>query len=527
MNRTLIRALTCALALTAATASTPRAQTPEAAAEKLEHFLGRFPDLGPGYGVVVVTPDDVVLRHVQGARRAGTGAPLETDTPMYIASQTKAYVGLLAARLDEEGILGLNDLISDHWPDLQLPEGVDPSRWYLQDLLAHNVPITCGYITGMEAYVTELASEDYPALLERYASRRPEGHRYDNLGYNVWAAILEKATGKSWRVWLDEKLFGPLGMERTSSRTSDFSLDELSWNHIWLGEEEGWYDVRPKTDAMMQSAGGLVTSLDDMAIWLQLHLGGDVGAKAGITPAMVERTREPASETDPSEHNSYELPCRAYGLGWSICEFDQATLYIHGGGYTGARTMMAYSLDLGVGIGVFSNSDNMTGWLTSRTVVQYLQYLTGSPDAEYMAERRAEVYTERIARLLDGRRNDLEAARADESWGGWGWEPSAGELALYVGTWETDDPYLTARIELVDGELVGSIGDSRNRLVPAREDLFGACTDPLSVPEPVRFRRGDDGRPDGLEWDGRSYRRSAAPSTKGDRSGDRARGTDR
>jgi CubicO group peptidase (beta-lactamase class C family) len=60
---------------------TTLAQTPEAAAEKLDAFLDRFPDLGPGYAVVVVTPDEVLLRHVDGVRRAGTGEPLTVDTP--------------------------------------------------------------------------------------------------------------------------------------------------------------------------------------------------------------------------------------------------------------------------------------------------------------------------------------------------------------------------------------------------------------------------------------------------------------
>jgi hypothetical protein len=64
-----------------------------------------------------------------------------------------------------------------------------------------------------------------------------------------------------------------------------------------------------------------------------------------------------------------------------VCDFEGHTLYAHGGGYTGARTMMAFSPDLGVGIGVFSNSDNMTGWLTSRTMIQFLQFVIDHEDA--------------------------------------------------------------------------------------------------------------------------------------------------
>ena len=132
------------------------ADTPEAAAARLEDFLARIPDLGPGYAVVVVTEDDVILNHVQGDRRASTGAPLTTDTPIYIASQTKAFVGLLAAALDERGILALDSTIADHWPNIQFPEGVDPATYTLRDLITHDVPSSVDIITTLEAYVTEV-----------------------------------------------------------------------------------------------------------------------------------------------------------------------------------------------------------------------------------------------------------------------------------------------------------------------------------------------------------------------------------
>ena len=481
------------------------AQSPQEAAEKLASFLDRFPDLGPGYAVVVVTPDEVLLRDVRGVRKAGEDDPLTTDTPLYIASQTKAYVGLLAARLDAEGILALDDRITDHWPDVEFPGDVDPEMWSLRDLLAHNVPIECGYVTTMEAYVTELASSDYPALLATHAIEREEGFRYDNLGYNVWGAILETATGKSWRTWLDEKLFEPLALERTSSRTSDFALDELSWSHIWQGPELGWFPVRPKTDPMMQSAGGLVTSVDDMATFLQVQLKGGVLADSGLTEAIVSEAQAEAAFLDPDEPNPYELPCSAYALGWNVCDFEGHTLYIHGGGYTGARTMMAFAPELGVGIAVFSNSDNMTGWLTSRTIVQYLQYLTEHPDADRMSDVRARVYPQRIQRLLDGRIQDRRRAQDDERWGDWSWEPGESELRSYVGSFESDDPYLTAEVTLEDGQLWITVGGTRAWLIPAVEDLFGSYTDPFSGPEPMQWTRDDAGAVTGFTWQDVAY----------------------
>lgn len=480
------------------------AATPKEAAEKLESFLGKFPDLGPGYAVVVVTPDEVVLDYVDGERDARSGAPLTKDTPIYIASQTKAYMGLLAAKLDAMGVLKLDSKITDHWPDVKFPDGVDANEWTVGDLLYHKVPIEAGYITFMEAYVTELDYKDYPALIAEHAVARDEGFQYANLGYNIYSAILHQVSGKSWQDWLDQELFEPLKLTKTSARTSDFPLDELSWNHTWQGEEKGWYLVRPKTDEKMQSAGGLVTSPQDMGRWLQLQLQGK---GPGLTEAVVAKAQQSGVETDPEEPNPYELPCSGYALGWNICDFEGHTLYVHGGGYTGARTIMAFSPDLKVGIGVFSNSDNMTGWLTSRTTVQYLQYLTEHESAEKMAAVRERVYPERIARLLEYRMSRLDEARQHEQWGGWAWQPDAAELNQYLGDYLGDDPRLPMKVYLDHGQLMVSAHSYQASLAPAKTDLFAAAAVPLDEPEPVQFNRNSDGAIESFTWDGTTYKR--------------------
>lgn len=406
-----------AAALLTATAA---AETPQGAANRLDAFLDGFEGIEPGYAVVVVTADGVLLNRVEGVRHTATGAPLTRETPLYIASQTKAYMGLLAAWLDAEGVLALDSTIADHWPDVAFPEGVDPAAWTLRDLLTHQVPIEVDRLVTLEAYVTRVDPADYPALIARHGEARDAGFQYDNLGYNIYGAILEAETGRTWQDWLDMVIFDPLGMAHTSARTSDFPLDELAWNHIWQGEEAGWYDVRPKTDGMMQSAGGIVTTTDDMAAWLQLQLRGEGPAGSGLTADVVAAARTSGVETHQEDgRNAYELPCSGYSLGWNVCDFDGHELLIHGGGYTGARSVMAFSPDLGVGIAVFSNSDNMTGWLSGRTAVMFLQFLTGHPDAEAWAERRVEYYPQQIARYLDHRTNQRAERRGDESWGGW------------------------------------------------------------------------------------------------------------
>ena len=484
------------------TAAGALAETPQGAADRLDAFLDRFGGIEPGYAVVAVTADDVLLNRVEGVRHTATGAPLTSDTPIYIASQTKAYVGLLAAWLDREGILALDSTIADHWPDIAFPEGVDPADWTLRDLLTHQVPIEVDRLTLLEAYVTRVDPADYPALIAQYGEAREPGFAYDNLGYNIYGAILESETGRSWQDWLDDVVFEPMGLDHTSARTSDFPLEAIAWNHIWQGEDAGWADVRPKTDGLMQSAGGIVTSPDDMAAWLQLQLRGQGPQGSGLTAAVVAEAQASGVETHQEDgRNAYELPCSGYSLGWNVCDFDGHTLMIHGGGYTGARSVMAFSPELGVGIAAFANSDNMTGWLSGRTVVMFLQFLTDHPDAERWADTRVEYYPEQIARLLEHRTTRDAERRADAAWGGWTWQPDTAALAAYAGTYSGGGTYDVVTVALEDNGLVARMGDMRLRLEPARPDLFGGVANAFYGPDRFAFRRDESGAVAGLDWD--------------------------
>lgn len=471
--------------------------TPQQAADKLEQFIGKVPNLGPGYAIVAVSKDEVLLNHVQGIRNIDTKLPLTVNTPIYIASQTKAYMGLLAAKLDNQGILKLDDTIAKHWPNIALPEGVDPKKWTLRDLLTHQFPIEVDQIVILEAYVTEVDYKDYPDLIAKHASKREEGYDYTNLGYNIYGAILHQATGKAWQDWLQDEIFTPMGMINSSARTSDFSMKHLSWNHIWQGEEKGWHLVPPKTDGKMQSAGGLVVSANDMGKWLQLQLNSELANKSGFNPETVRLAHTPVAKLDPKAKNPYELPCHGYALGWSVCDIYGHTLYAHGGGYTGARTMMAFSPDLGVGIGVFSNSDNMTGWLTSRTMVQFFQYLTEHEKAEHMAKVRQEGYQERIDWLLNRRvkKNSDTLEEFTQQSGAENYKATKADLVKLVGNYQGDDKYSKLAISMSsNGDLKGKQYDYEFNITAISSNLILGQSTPFSSLNPINVKFDDSSK---------------------------------
>ncbi|MNM74762.1 Beta-lactamase [compost metagenome] len=303
---------------------------------------------------------------------------------------------------------------------------------------------------------------------------------------------------------MQDELFTPLQLRETGARTSAFDPAQLAFNHQWLGEAQGWQVVPPKPDVIMHSAGGMMTSPRDLGRWLRLQLGGV--APVAFNTRALEAAHRIGAQVDAKARNAYELPCRGYAFGWNVCDFEGHTLYIHGGSYTGARSMMAFSPDLGVGIGVFSNSDNATGWLTSRTVVQFFQYLVDHPEAATWAQTRQEVYPRRVAEQLAGMRARQANERANPRWQGWAWQPTADVRSAYTGRFRGERLPVEAVVSEGEGDhLHLQIGALARSLQPAALDLFGALNGPLDAAESLQYLRDAQGRLTGFEFDGERY----------------------
>ncbi|MEO1135579.1 MAG: serine hydrolase domain-containing protein [Pseudomonadota bacterium] len=495
----------------------------------MDSFLGRLESLevfAPGAAVIVTTADGRRYIRVHGELKVGAGHPANEDSAFYIASMTKAYVGLLAARLDAEGVLPLDMTLADAWPGLRLPEGGrQAGAITMRDLLHHNLPFEVEEITFLEAYVRDVAPDEYPNLIAQYATPREDGYKYDNLGYNIYAAVLEHVTGKNWRDWLREGVFSPLKMSATSGLTSDYGENEIAWSHQRAGafedgwpREGGWYVVPHKTDGMMQSAGGLMTSAHDMALWMEAHLKGAGPARSGLTPEMFATAQEKGPFYTGDGHG---FSCDGYTLGWNNCELlitaeeDQsgadmviAPLLQHGGGYIGVRSLMTVSPELGLGVAFLSNSDSMTGYMSGEIAKLAFELLEDVPGAAFRAERRIDTYADRNRRYLDFLQNRLTEMRSDEQWQGWRWRPAPDALAGFAGDYNSETAFLRdAAIYVGADGLRLKTGERVYRLSPAAPDLFGAQSYAYDEIAAVRFVRNADGGVIGFEWDDHRYER--------------------
>lgn len=430
------------------------------------------PGAAPAFAFIAVRRGAPPLILVDGVADVRSGAKADGDTPFYIASMTKAYMGLLAAELDRQGVLKLDSTLADHWPDLRIP-GTDTKAVTLRNLLTHHLLFENDALSFRTAYTDEVAVADYPALLASHSALRKPGFSYSNLGYLIYGAILEKETGRSWKEWLRDALFQPLGLRHTSARGSDFPVVIAA--HQWT--EQGWHALSMKSDPLMHAAGGLVTSPNDMARWLQAHLDG-----SGLPVTAYEVARStipyPASKGDGQS-------CDGYALGWSHCAAHGITYLTHGGGYTGFRSVMTIMPERGIGFAFLTNSDSMTGSLNAKLQESFVRALSDPAYAPDPAAFAAD-YGAQVAKQAENRAERDKKDLADIKWQGWAWKPSTATLSRYVGRYRSP-AHGDMIVRMDGGALKAAIGAYSMDLVPAAENLFAGINNPAEKRSPVLF----------------------------------------
>jgi CubicO group peptidase (beta-lactamase class C family) len=463
--------------------------------------LTKVPGGIAGYGVVIAAegaPDFFLMR---GVANAATKAPVTPDTAFYIASQTKSYTGLLAAKLDREGVLSLDTTLGQAWPGLRLPSPIDANKVTLRQLLSHNSGFDNPVLEERTAYTDEVAPEAYPRLLETTSTVGKGGFQYTNDGYLIYSAVLKQRTGRDWKSWLASDIYAPLGLTGTYNRSSLIPPDQLAWGHQWDGTQ--WVPVQPKSDAIMHAAGGSFATSRDLAKWMrwQLRLGK---GQSKITSADFAETHKNLVTGGLGE-GGFGIKCDGYALGWSLCTFQGQELIYHGGTYPGVRTHLFMLPKHNVGVAIVANSDGMTGNLGQFFMSVIAASLIGDPEAPGLAAKMVAGYRDQVGTQVANRIKRRTEDDANARWGGWAWQPAPSALTAYEGVYHSDS-FGDLEVRLQEGRLIAALGVMRRELRPASEGLFAARPTPVEAWEPVRFTLAD-GTVIGVDFAGKSFKR--------------------
>ncbi len=281
-----------------------------------------------GRGEGPLRPEAVGWRDVEAKDAA------RTDTIFQIASMTKPITAIAVMLLEDEGRLSTDDPVEKHLPEFKgqllvksrsAGETVlvkPPRPITLRDLATH----TAGQPSAPPAGLADLYTKRHRTLAEAVMaySQMPlqfepgSTWAYSNAGIDILGRVVEAVSGSGFEAFLEQRLFGPLGMKDTFFYPTDATLPRLAKLYKKAGDglaPAATFLGTPVGGKFPLPAGGLYSTAPDLARLCRMMLAkGAWEGKKILSEAAVEKM---------TRVQTGDLKCGfteqiGMGLGWQV-----------------------------------------------------------------------------------------------------------------------------------------------------------------------------------------------------------------
>ncbi|QGK69136.1 serine hydrolase [Allosaccharopolyspora coralli] len=288
------------------------------------------------------TKDRVSVAMIENGRVRTAHFGADDDTAYEIGSITKVLTSHLLADAVERGEVTLDTRVGALVPTLSDTPVGDVT---LAELASHRsgLPrLAPGIGAWANSYAASMLHRDpYTAtadeVVERAGAARLDGrgdYRYSNFGAALLGQVLARATGTDYEHLLRERLFDVVGMPRS---TVPLTPDGLPDDAL-TGYTEGGYPAEPWTLSGHSPAGGVRSTVDDMARFALTVLEGSAPGMDAVHPRWND-----GASTD-------------VGLAWHVSERDGSRVTWHNGATGGFSSIMTLDRERGRGVVVLSNT---------------------------------------------------------------------------------------------------------------------------------------------------------------------------
>lgn len=324
---------------------------------RFDRRLERLVDEAPamvGLAVGVVEDGEITFLKGYGETVRGSGEQVTPETIFRWASVSKGVAGTMAAKLDAEGKIDLDDSIARYSRTLLLPEGAQVSA-RVRDVLSHRLGL------WRNAYDDRLEGGKDPDEIRQQLGDLvlicPPGTcwSYQNIAFDAVTDVVAKATGMSYQDAVAQQLFAPLGMN-SATMTREGLVNANNWarphsvGRRELQVQEPYYRV--------PAAGGVNSNIKDMAIWMRAQMGEMPGV---IPDAALEEAHSSLVSTPNENRRMRKYRERVgdphYGLGWRSYDYEGHHVVGHRGGVDGYRSLILFDPELKTGVVALWNSN--------------------------------------------------------------------------------------------------------------------------------------------------------------------------
>jgi CubicO group peptidase (beta-lactamase class C family) len=399
----------------------------------------------PGLAVGIVKNDSVVYLKGFGVRTLGRPEKVDPHTLFAIASDTKAFTGVLMAMLADEGKIRWDAPLTTYLPTIKFGDDFLTRELTVRDAMTHRSGLARADLLWTAGW-----TYDRSELLRRLRFLKPSWslrtrYGYSNLMYLAAGQAAAAATGKSWDDLVRERIFLPLGMtESNTSVTLLASLGNVASPH---SEVDGKIQIVPYTNIdAAASAGAINSNITDMTKWVRFQLdSGRVNGKRLVSKRNFVETHMPQTVMRiDSTYRAFNpfTHVRSYAFGWNVMDYRGREMLSHAGNLAGMNAMVGLLPEERAGVVVLTNLDGNA--LRESIMYKVFDMFLGAPPRDWS---RISVIEKASFDSIDAKdRREAEAKRVK------GTRPSL-SLDGYTGVY-ADSLYGTAQVRVENGHLV-------------------------------------------------------------------------
>ena len=309
----------------------------------------------PGVAIAIIDHGQIAFVKAYGFRDVEKQLPLTPDSVMTAASFTKSAFAYMVTQLVSEGRLDLDKPVYKYLPK-PLPEYAA-----YKDL------------AGDDRYqlITARMLLDHTSGFANWHSFEPDrklrihfqpGTRfaYSGEGIVLLQMVVETITGKPLEQLMEERVFRPLGMTRTSMVWQEkFETDYAN------GYDEYGRSLGPQKRKSAQAAGSMQTTVHDFARLVQAVMASRGLHKKSLDTMLSPQIRIYSKHEFPSlatetTHDNDAIRL-SYGLGWGLYWGSYGEAFFKEGHDDGWRNYAVGFLGPKSGIVIMTNSSNGEG----------------------------------------------------------------------------------------------------------------------------------------------------------------------
>jgi len=354
-----IFALCLAAILLSEAACTPisspsKAITSDTIADIIEQYRQEIPqrmqqENVSGLAIVVVDDQNILWAEGFGYTDWDEKILVTPSTLFSIQSMSKSFTATAAMFAVQDGLVDLDEPITTYLPDFHVNsifEEHPEQKITLRMLLSHTAGFVHEAPIGGNNDLPGHTFEEHIASISDTWLVFPVGTRwaYSNLGIDLAGYIRQVRSGMPFTQYVQEKVLEPLGM-----MNSTLEIDQVrATADRAIGHSP--IPLRPPAEFLLIPSGGVWTTADNMARYLQFHI--NEGTFDG-----TRLLRQDLAETMYEPPNSAALEAE-YALGIGTADWQGTRRFQHGGGGFGFNSNMVWYPELKLGAVVLTNADN-------------------------------------------------------------------------------------------------------------------------------------------------------------------------